>query len=726
MKNENIGMNYNFKKPTNSQNPAFPKINRNNIAVPDKKVFNNHEFTLALIMNSKSKANRKAANYHKHGFHTRVIEVSPGMFAVYNRPHMDQEKTNNQGPEIVRKKVNVSNLPGGYTGKILFIDLSAGKIEEETVNEQIYRNYIGGYGLGVRILYNRLRAKIDPLGPENILGLVTGPFTGTPVPTGTRYAAVAKSPLTGGWGDANSGGYFGPYLKFAGYDAVFFSGISSNPIYLLVDEGRAEIKDASDLWGKDTYETEDELMARYGKDCRVACIGPAGEKLSLIASIMTDRGSAAGRSGLGAVMGSKKIKAIVARGTNPIPIADKEKLDKLRIEQIKSYQVPGPGGSPSFFETFHKYGTSAITYNSVYNGDTPVKNWGGVGVIDVPMADELKAEAIASYVARLSGCWHCPISCKAYMKEGTGEYKYAAGSRRPEYETLGVFGVNCGNRNIEAINMANDICNRAGLDVISTGSAIAFATECYENGIITAKDTGDIELRWGNHQAMVVMAEQIARQEGLGAILAEGVMRAAEKIGRGAEKFAVHAGGQELGMHDPKLMPPVVGNTISAAARYQMDATPGRHTQSFGPSSFRRHFINAAGLCVFGAGEETKITKNDRLVGMLNAVTGWDCTPEEAARTGERIGTLRHAFNLREGINPLKWFVHPRVLGRPPLTAGPLAGVISDIEAQNYWALGALDWDRITTKPSKDKLLALGLDDAVKDLWPEPHTTDMS
>ena len=297
------------------------------------------------------------------------------------------------------------------------------------------------------------------------------------------------------------------------------------------------------------------------------------------------------------------------------------------------------------------------------------------------------------------------------------------GAARPEYETLGAFGVNCGNQNIEAINMANDICNRAGLDVISTGTAIAFATECFEDGILTSKDTGGIDLRWGNHHAMVAMTELVARQEGIGAILAQGVKIAADKIGRGADKFAVHAGGQEIGMHDPKLMPPVVGNTTSAAARYQMDATPGRHTQSFGPSSFRTHVVNAAGLCVFGAGSNLAISGNDRLVNMLNAVTGWDCTPEEVARIGERIGTLRHAFNLREGINPLKWFIHPRVIGRPPLTIGPLAGVISDIEAQNHWALGALDWDRITTKPSKAKLLSLGLDDVAKDLWPEPRST---
>ena len=609
-------------------------------------------------------------------------------------------------------------MTGGYMGKILFVDLSTGQMSEETPDEKTNRSFVGGYGLGARILYSRMRAGADALGPDNILGLITGPYTGTSVPTGTRYAAVAKSPLTGGWGDANSGGHFGPYLKFAGYDAVFFTGISPKPVYLLIDEGKAELKDASSVWGKDSYETEDMLAAQYGKDSRVACIGPSGEKLSPISSIMTDHGSAAGRSGLGAVMGSKKLKAVVARGTKTVLVVNKASLDRVRMEHIKSYQAPRRPGEAAFIESFHKYGTSGIAYNSAYNGDSPVKNWGGVGVVDVPKVEDLRAEAIATKVTRLSGCWHCPVACKAYLKEGTGEYKYAAGSRRPEYEALAVFGVNCGNRDTEAINMANDICNRAGLDVISAGTVVAFAIECYENGILTKKDTGGIELRWGDHHAMVDITEQMARQEGLGAILAQGVKSAAEKIGRGAEKFAVHAGGEEVGMHDPKLMPPVVGNLASAAARYQMDATPGRHTQAFGPSSFRGHFVNAAGMCVFGLGGPPS-PGEDRLVGMLNAVTGWDCTPEEMAKMGERIATLRHAFNLREGINPLKSFVHPRVVGKPPLKAGPLGQVTSDIEAQVYWNLGAMDWDRVSTKPSKAKLLWLGLDDVAKDFWPD-------
>jgi len=257
--------------------------------------------------------------------------------------------------------------------------------------------------------------------------------------------------------------------------------------------------------------------------------------------------------------------------------------------------------------------------------------------------------------------------------------------------------------------MANDICNRYGLDTISAGSTIAFAIELFENGIITKKDTGGIELRWGDHRAMIAMTGKMAKREGLGDILADGVKAAAARLGRGSEKFAVHIGGQELGMHDPKL-----GGSMSAGARYQMDATPGRHTQGFGPDGLAGHVVNACGLCAigfgFGAGP-------DRLTDFINAVTGLNYSVSEILQAGDRIGALRHAFNLREGISELNWTPHPRITGEPPQKAGPLAGVTIDQKAQVYWNMGALDWDPKTTKPSRRKLLELGLDDVARDLW---------
>ena len=602
-------------------------------------------------------------------------------------------------------------MSGGYMGKILFVDLSRGTIKQEAVDENMCRDFIGGYGIGARILYTRQKAGVDPLGSENTLGLITGPLTGTLVPTGARYTVVAKSPLTGGWGDANSGGYFGPYLKFAGFDAVFFMGISSKPVYLLIDTGNAQLKDAGYLWGKDTYETEDVLMAEYGKQSRVACIGPAGEKLSLIACIMTDHGSTAGRSGLGAVMGSKKLKAVVVRGTMEVPVVNKAAASDIIKKHLKYLRTPQASTGLSRMDIKHKYGTIFSTYNSAHSGDSPVKNWGGVGVIDVPDRSGLHHGVFAARVDKDHACWHCPIACKATLKAGESEYKYAAGCHRPEYETTAAFGVNCANNNTESINMANDICNRAGLDTISSGTAVAFAMELYENGILTMKDTDGIDLKWGNHHAMIAITAKLAKREGLGDILADGVKRAAEKIGKGAEQFAIHIGGQELGMHDPKI--PGFGLASIKAVSYQMDATPGRHNALFGPYGFVTHCVNVTGVCHMGGWFE-----DSRLVEYLNAITGWNYTWDDMLKAGERILNLRHAFNLREGINELKWPIHPRIVGKPPQTVGPLAGVTADIEAQIYWCLGALDWDRVTTKPSKVKLLSLGLDDVAKDLWP--------
>jgi len=594
-------------------------------------------------------------------------------------------------------------MPGGYMGKVLFVNLSKGKIKTESLEEKMCRDFIGGYGLGARILYSRQQAKVKALAGENILGFLTGPLTGTPAPTGARYVVVAKSPLTGTWGDANSGGEFGPYLKFAGCDAVFFTSISEKPIYLLIDNGKAELKDAAHLWGKDTYETEDILEDEYGAESRVSCIGPSGEKLSLISCIINRRGCAAGRSGLGAVMGSKKLKAVVARGNQPVAVADKQAVDSLR-EKYMAKLGPIRG-------TLHKYGTASHAAISAQNGDSPVKNWGGIGVVDFPDVSGLEPEAVVANLDKHIGCWHCPIACEAYLKEGTSEYRYAAGSRRPEYETLASFGAMCLNNNTESIAKANDICNRYGIDTISAGCTIAFAIECYENGLITKKDTGGIELAWGNHRAIVDMTENMARREGFGNVLADGVKLAAERIGRGADKYAVHIGGQELGMHDPKLMPPMVGDVESASARYQMAATPGRHTQGFGPSSFMAHALSSAGLCYFGG-------MWGQLKDFLNAVTGFDYSRDELSKAGDRIATLRHAFNLREGINPLQWTVHPRIIGQPPQESGPLAGVTADLTGQIDDNLAALDWDRATTVPSQKKLKYLSLDDVAGDLWP--------
>ncbi|MDO8673976.1 MAG: aldehyde ferredoxin oxidoreductase family protein [Dehalococcoidia bacterium] len=585
---------------------------------------------------------------------------------------------------------------GGYMGKMLFVNLSTGELKIEEPEESLYRDYMGGYGIGARLLYSRMQPGADPLGPDNILGFGTGPLTGTPALFGNRYTVFAKSPLTGGWGDANSGGDFGPALKFAGFDAVLISGVSPKPVYLLLDAGKPSIKDASHLWGKDSNETEDILREENGKKVQVACIGPSGEKLSYISCVINNKGRAAGRSGLGAVMGAKRLKAVVAKGNLAVPVDDAAGFAALRKEALKAL------GGPTA-DRFKKFGTCAGTGDNTRSGDAPVKNWGGVGVVDIPSAIEiLNGENVVAHEAKKYGCWRCPVACGGVMAALNKDYQLEAGAHKPEYETMAAFGPMCLNDNVESLIVANDICNRAGLDTISAGATIAFAMECYENGLINKQDTGGIELTWGNHRAMNAMLEKLAKREGFGDILADGVKIAAAKIGKNAADFAIHIDGQELPMHDAKL-----GAHFYPV--YHYDATPARHTQAFG----EMHVLNSSGVCMFGnfVGNAAFMSR------YLSLATGREYSPEDLKRLNGRIHNLRHAFNLREGINPKDRTFPDRGLGRPPQEAGPLAGKTVDVEGRTAKYLAANGWDPATFKPLKQTLLDQGLDDVAEDLW---------
>lgn len=611
----------------------------------------------------------------------------------------------------------------GYMGKVLWVDLSRNQIQEEALDNNLCREYIGGYGLGARILFNHQKPKVNPLGPENILGFLTGPLTGTQALGGSRYVVVGKSPLTGTWGDANSGGYFGPHLRFAGYDAVFFTGIAPEPAYLFIDNGKAEIRQAVHLWGKDCYETEDILKSELGKDIELACIGPSGENMSLIAAIVNNKGRAAARSGLGAVMGSKKLKAIVVKGNQKVPVFDEAKISTLRKQYIPL--LAGP------LDSFRKYGTPNILARLAKNGDAPIKNWSGAGVVDFPQPEKIGGDAVIEKEEKKYACYHCVVGCGGHMKAGTGEYQYPAGVHKPEYETLAMFGTSCLNENLDSIIAANDICNRYGLDTISAGSTMAFTIECFENGLITKKDTDGIEMTWGNHKSIVAMLDKTARREGFGAVLADGTKVAANKIGHEAEQFAMNIQGQEYGAHDPR-------RGYNFAAGYRFDATPGRHTRDsgmafkgldkppFDPSSFAGrapaqkigmsffHIIDCSGNCHFVA---LTYPNANVLIEFLNAVTGWDLTMEEILKTGERIANIRHCFNIREGLNLLKFNSPGRMAGKPPLTNGPNAGKTIDEEMIAREFCEAMDWDKETTKPSRKKLSELGLDDVAKIIW---------
>ena len=287
-----------------------------------------------------------------------------------------------------------------------------------------------------------------------------------------------------------------------------FTGLAEKPVYLYINEGKAEIRDASHLWGKDSYETEEILRSELGQDIDTACIGQSGERLSRLAAVMNNRGRAAGRAGLGAVMGSKKLKAVVVKGKMKVPLADEAKVNQLSAEYRKGLR----GG----FGFLSEHGTAASAVRCAHSGDGPVKNYGGVGVVDFPDAGPLDIKFLMARQEKKYGCYRCPVACGGHMKAGAGEYQYAAGSHKPEYETLAMFGANCLNSNLESMIKANDICNRYGIDTISAGAVIAFTIECFENGLITARDTDGLEMTWGNHRSIVAMTEKMANEKVLG------------------------------------------------------------------------------------------------------------------------------------------------------------------------------------------------------------------
>jgi aldehyde:ferredoxin oxidoreductase len=606
--------------------------------------------------------------------------------------------------------------------------LTTGEIQTETLDKGLAREFIGGQGIGARILFERQKKGVDPLGPESMLGFTTGPLTGTKTPTGGRYVAVCKSPLTGGWGDANSGGFFGSELKAAGWDAVFVSGSAPSPQYLMITDDRIELKDASHLWGQDTVETETTIRKQGAdKKIRIACIGPASEKISLISGIVNDLGRIAARSGVGAVMGAKKLKAVAVRGTGKVAIADKEALDRVRKDFIA--QMREMEGFP---QILIKHGTCGLTAALVASGATPVKNWQMTGEQSFPNLEKIAdADAIIEYQSRKYGCANCPIACGGIFNVKSGKYPVGE-THKPEYETIGAFGTMCMCDDFETIIKLNDLCNRSGLDTISAGTALAFAMECFEHGIISESDMDGISLSWGNADAMVAMLQKMIAREGFGDILADGVKVAAEKIGGNAKEYAMHVGGQEPGLHNALFLP-------SRGTGYVCDPTPGRHTAApmaridAGPGAmapypelkieeFERYsytgkgplsakasgYLQAgasAGVCLF----PMIFFGNYPLVEFFNAVTGWDLATSDILTAGARIQTLRQCFNIREGVQSADVKLPERMAGRPPQAEGPVAGITVDIDSLAREYRQAMGWDSQSGQPQDTTLEALGL-----------------
>lgn len=651
-------------------------------------------------------------------------------------------------------------MAGGYIGKYAIVDLSSGSTETVGLSNDFYQKFLGGYGLGAAVISERQKAGIDPLSPEAHLGFCAGLLTGTGAPFSGRFMVVGKSPLTRGWGDANCGGHLSREIKRAGFDAVFFTGRANQPVWVNIKDQGIEIKEAASLWGGDTVETEEKIKSALGnKKARVATIGVSGEKLSLISGVVTEGGRIAARSGLGALMGSKNLKAVAFSGNGEIPVARSKAIKDLNAKYMSDFKkeirlmdkisirfidvvskiisktgIRYPAEPGTLREILSRWGTCGLTVYSALIGDMPIRNWDGAGYVDYTyeMAERISGENVIRQQKRKYACQSCPLGCGGIIDITSGRYQGSTG-HKPEYETMAAFGGLIMHNNLEAMIELNEMCNRAGLDTISAGGTIAFAIECFEKGILDQNVTNGLSLGWGKTDEIVKLTEMIIKRQGIGEVLADGVRAASQKIGNGADAFAVHAGGQELSMHDSRLDP---GHAIA----YQCEPTPGRHTiASYQEADLRSgiklfpqvrqmvkqardkdskkvalltatsiyaQLINCTGLCLLGVD-----SLDYPMIDYLNAATGWDLSADEYFKTGRRIQALRKAFNIREGLKPGDTKLHHRALGKPSQTAGPLKGKSVDIESLEAIYYRILGFDTATGGPTPQTLQELEIEE---------------
>jgi len=631
----------------------------------------------------------------------------------------------------------------GYMGKILRVNLTNSRITEDPLPEDVARQYLGGKALSAKILFDELRPGIDPLGPENKLVIAAGPLCAIPFSGNSRFSVCAKSPLNDAWGESLSGGYMAPKIRQSGLDAIIVEGASKSPVWLYINEGHAEIRDAARYWSKSTLETENRIKEELGdKDKRqssVATIGPAGEKLVRYAAIINDVREAAGRSGMGAVMGSKKLKAWACKGSMKPRVHDESKLREY-VRQCVSEVKKGPA-----ITGLRDYGTAGDTDDLSLSGRLPTKNFQR-GTFDG--ADKITGETMVNsgYLVGRDTCWACSTNCKRVV-ESKAPYQINRELGGQEYETTAAFGSLCLNDNMYSIGKANELCNLYGIDTISTGVVIAFAMEAYEKGLITKEDTDGLELKWGDPDVVIRLVEKIGNREDIGDILAEGVERAARRIGQGAEEFAMHVKGRELPMHEPRgkrgvaLMYAVAdrgadhmewehddlwdpGTNLRPELGLTTDYVPERGLLEYGPSKARIAKIagdlwstcNSLVVCVFdiypGGGIEHKT-----LLGILNAVTGWNMTMKEYMQVGERALDLTRAFNAREGRTRKDDTLPERLM--EPLPDGTFAGKpitreMLDTMLDNYYELRG--WNKNSGLPTRNKLESIGLESVAEQL----------
>jgi aldehyde:ferredoxin oxidoreductase len=616
----------------------------------------------------------------------------------------------------------------GLMGKILRVNLTDGKISEEEIPEEMVKKYLGGRGIASRYLFDELEPGVDPLGPENKLIFMSGLLSGTPSPSAGRYSVVAKSPLTNIWAQANSGGRWGVDLKQSGFDGIIFEGISEKPVYLVIDDGKAELRDAGAFWGKNVAETTKMFKETLDKKFNVACIGVAGEKLVKYAAIMNDIHRAAGRCGLGAVMGSKRLKAVVAKGSQKIQIANKEAFQEVSKRQFELL------GEAILAAGLEGYGTNLVLDMVNVVGGLPTRNW-QTGICEY--AEDVNGEALSEKVlVGTVGCFSCPIKCGRNTEIKKGPYAGQKGEG-PEYETVVVFGPMCDNSDMESITMANYLCNDYGMDTISCGSTISFTMECVEKGILTKEKTEGLEINFGDSEMIVNLVHKIAKREGVGDLLAEGTRIMSQRLGQGSERFAMQVKGLELPAYDSRAAK-ITGLAFATANR------GGDHITGYvqGPTFLASPFLviedseiqdplvenpdetrvvkeledvlttfDALGSCKFmGMGSDA-----EEITDIIKAVTGWEFEVADLRKAGERIYNLERAFNVREGMTRADDTLPKRLL-EDPLPEGQAEGHVNNLEVllDPYYEFRG--WDKATGKPTPEKLRELGLEDVINQI----------
>ena len=612
---------------------------------------------------------------------------------------------------------------GGYTGKILRINLTDKTSKKEKLPLEIARDFIGGAGFGIKYLFDEVKANTDPLGPENKLIFAPGPFTGTTIPCASRMAVVAKSPLTNAVGMALSGGYFPAELKFAGYDALIIEGKAETPTYLWIKDGTVRFQDASKIWG--TLTTDCQLLVKddlRDQNIRVSCIGPAGERLSRIACIINERRSV-GRKGLGAVMGSKNLKAIAVRGSGSVGIASESKYKTARASMLKSMK-----DSPVLYPQFAKNGTPMVVELTCEMGIFSAKNWTATG--EFTPANQLGLEGQNSRKIGKEHCYDCPVGCSQLKLAKQGPYAGTL-TEGPEFETIYSFGGETGVDNLDSVIAADRLSDELGLDTISAGVTIGFAMELFEKGILGPADTDGLELKFGNDQAMITLLRKMAYREGIGDLLADGTKAAAKRIGKGTDKYAIHIKGLELPAYD-------VRGAKAHGLNYATSYTGADHNRGYAYQEIfgipepwpvdrfsyenkgkltkwnqdvRSATCDCTPMCAFILDMALPGTGPQNTAPLMEGVTGLAFTPEEVEKVGERLNNLARAFNVREGFTRADDTFPERLMTEPLKTGGSKGQLISQADLKlmldEYYMVRG--WDLKTGIPTKTKLVELGL-----------------